>query len=109
MLWDEVNGKNQMYSLDVSTIQNIHDATDVSLAQWNWNTNQNLEIAFMVFTLIIMFGSIHIDWHYVLDGYVGCIRSCAIWHLVGWMQRKSHLNDASRTLSVKTLIIPSAS
>ena len=109
MLLDGLNDKNQLYSLGISAMPSMHVATAVLLALWGWSIHQNLGIAFTVFTIIIMLGSIHLGWHYALDGYVGGIGSCAIWHGVGWMLRKSHLNNVTRPSSVNNSIIPSAS
>ena len=98
----------KLISLRISATPSMYIATDVLLAQWGWSTRQNIGITFVVFT-IIMLGSIHLGWHYALDGYVGGIGSHAIWHGVDWLLRKSPLNNASRLSSLKTSMLPSAS
>jgi hypothetical protein len=32
-----------------------------------------------------MIGSVHLGWHYALDGYVGAACALVIWFAVGWL------------------------
>ena len=105
MLWNGLNDKNQFYSFGISAMPSMHVATAVLLTLWAWNTHQTLGIAFIIFTVIIMLGSIHLAWHYALDGYVAGIGSYAIWHGVGWMISKSKQSEAIRHSSIDNSII----
>ena len=40
-------------------------------------------IALSAFAVLILLGSIHLGWHYALDGYVGAAGAALVWHLVG--------------------------
>jgi hypothetical protein len=36
------------------------------------------------FCAVILFGSVHLGWHYAVDGYFSIIATVAIWKIVGW-------------------------
>ena len=48
-------------------------------------TRRWLGAVFGVFALLILVGSVHLGWHYAVDGYVAIIATCAIWRAVGWL------------------------
>ena len=39
------------------------------------------------FCILIMIGSVHLGWHYAIDGYVSVLAVIAIWKAVGWALR----------------------
>ncbi len=40
-----------------------------------------------IFALCILVGSVHLGWHYAVDGYIGAAIAAAIWFGVGAVQR----------------------
>jgi hypothetical protein len=36
-----------------------------------------------VFAAAIMIGSVHLGWHYAIDGYVGGLVATALWYATG--------------------------
>lgn len=41
-------------------------------------------VLFGIFFLLIMIGSVHLAYHYAVDGYVSIIATAVIWRLAGW-------------------------
>ena len=45
--------------------------------------NRVLGCFFTVYLLVIMVGSVHIGWHYAVDGYVAIATTLILWKIVG--------------------------
>jgi len=82
MLWDEY--QNQTAVLGISAMPSMHVATSVLLALLGLQINRKLGIALTIYAAIIMVGSVHLGWHYAVDGYIGAIGAYMIWRIVGW-------------------------
>jgi len=39
------------------------------------------------YMVVLMVGSVHLGWHYAIDGYVGIIGGLAAWMIAGWLVR----------------------
>ncbi len=44
--------------------------------------------AFGIFALVIFFGSVHLGYHYAVDGYVSIMVTLVVWSLAGWLVRR---------------------
>lgn len=47
-------------------------------------------LAFGIFFVIILIGSVHLAYHYAVDGYVSIIVTAIIWKLAGWWAGRSY-------------------
>ncbi|MGH6961165.1 MAG: hypothetical protein ACREE7_11820, partial [Dongiaceae bacterium] len=50
--------------------------------------SRRLGHALLLFTVIIQIGSVHLGWHYAIDGYAAAVGSLLIWLAVGWLLRR---------------------
>ena len=41
------------------------------------------------FAVVIQVGSVHLGWHYAVDGYIGARLTLAVWLGVGWVMKKT--------------------
>ncbi|MBW2186739.1 MAG: phosphatase PAP2 family protein [Deltaproteobacteria bacterium] len=62
----------------------MHVATSTLFALLGWRSNRALGIILTIFLVIIMIGSIHLGWHYAIDGYVAIIGTWLVWLGTGW-------------------------
>ena len=46
-----------------------------------------------LYALSIQIGSVHLGWHYAVDGYVGVILTILLWKLVGWLLTRTRLTS----------------
>lgn len=96
MLWDAYQDKNQISELSISALPSMHVATAVLLALLAWGFNRAAGIALTIFAVLIMIGSVHLGWHYALDGYVGAAGAYAIWRAVGWALKQPNKQADSK-------------
>jgi len=84
----------------ISAMPSMHNCSTILVAIYAWRVNKQLGVALSVFAGIIFFGSIHLGWHYAIDGYVAGISALLIWWFSGWLARWMHKSKASRTYSL---------
>ena len=84
MLWEAYANSDLDVGRGISAMPSLHVATSLSFALLGFAINRWLGIAFAAFAGAIFVGSIHLGWHYALDGYVAAIGTLAIWWFVGW-------------------------
>jgi hypothetical protein len=66
----------------------MHVASAALLALLGWRLHVAAGVALTFFFVIILVGSIHLGWHYAVDGYVATLGAAAIWLLSGWLSNK---------------------
>ncbi|MBL8661837.1 MAG: phosphatase PAP2 family protein [Candidatus Odyssella sp.] len=97
MLWQAYQSKEAALGAGISAMPSMHVAIAVLLALFGWQVGRGLGIALTVFALLIQLGSVHLAWHYAIDGYVSAIAGVIIWYAVGWALRRAgyrNENDA---------------
>jgi PAP2 superfamily protein len=67
----------------ISAMPSIHIAMPVLIALTGWRNSRWLGALLTAFALLIFLGSIHLAWHYAVDGYVSAIGLGLIWLLCG--------------------------
>jgi hypothetical protein len=82
-LWSDYAGNVGNTALSISAMPSMHVASAVLLARLGWRLDHKAGIALTIFALLILLGSIHLAWHYALDGYIGGAGAWLIWTMVG--------------------------
>jgi hypothetical protein len=85
MLWDGYLGKSQ--AIGISAFPSMHNASSLLFALAAWQMSRKAGIAFAVYCVVIFFGSIHVGWHYAVDGYAGWAIALVSWWLAGLFTR----------------------
>jgi hypothetical protein len=67
----------------ISAMPSMHVAMSVLFAWLGWAVSRWLGLAFTAFAIVIQIGSVHLGWHYAIDGYVSAVMVTALWFLVG--------------------------
>jgi membrane-associated phospholipid phosphatase len=83
MLWDDYQHNKSGIGRGISAMPSMHVATSVLLALFGWRYSRQAGTALTLFAVVIMIGSVHLGWHYALDGYVGALGAVGVWWLVG--------------------------
>jgi hypothetical protein len=76
------NGESGLVS-GISAMPSMHVATTVLFALLGWRHHRLLAWVLILFALLILLGSVHLGWHYALDGYVAIPVVWGIWRLSG--------------------------
>lgn len=83
-LWNSHLTGVYKYGTGISAMPSIHVATAMLFALLGWRVHRTLGIALTVFLVIVMIGSVHLAWHYAVDGYVSALLTWLIWRFCGW-------------------------
>jgi hypothetical protein len=78
-LWAAHAAKENLTFGGVSAMPSVHVATAVLFACAGFSVHRLLGYAFAVYAVIIQIGSVHLGWHYAVDGYFGAIIAIAFW------------------------------
>lgn len=88
MLWTSYETRSAEVGRGISAFPSMHVASSVLFALLGWRVNRKLGIAYSIFALCILLGSVHLGWHYAIDGYAAVVLMIAIWYGVGWGLRR---------------------
>jgi len=89
MLWNAYANRHMVVGGGISAMPSMHVAIAVLFALLGWRIGRRAGIALTLFALIIQIGSVHLGWHYAIDGYVAAVTTMAIWFAVGRALRGS--------------------
>jgi membrane-associated phospholipid phosphatase len=88
-LWDVylANGQNGVINGAVMAMPSLHVAAAFSLYLVGRAIHRVVGWALGAFTLVILIATVHLGWHYAIDGYAGILGALLIWHAVGRVLR----------------------
>lgn len=79
VLWDAYVERNPSFGMGISAMPSMHNAITMLYALAAFRLSKWLGIAAAVYAAVIFIGSIHLAWHYALDGIVGGGAVILIW------------------------------
>lgn len=86
MLWESYQAGGRMLGSGISAMPSMHVAMAVLMALLGWRTSRAFGIAYTAFAVLIQIGSVHLGWHYAIDGYLAAAMMIAVWWGVGrWL------------------------
>jgi hypothetical protein len=85
LLWDGYTGKSA--ALGISAFPSMHNASAVLFALAFWKVNRGIGWFFTIYAAVILVGSVHLGWHYAVDGYAGIVIALASWWAAGLLAR----------------------
>lgn len=100
ILWQNHLVPEAMLGAGISAMPSMHVATATLFALVTWRANRYCGIAMTVFALTIMIGSVHLGWHYAIDGYFGAAAIAALWWINGRIVRWSEARRAARSAAI---------
>lgn len=88
LLWHDQSRVSVSSAYGISAMPSMHVASAALLALLGWRLHPAAGIALTLFFAVILVGSVHLAWHYAVDGYVAAVGAALIWMLSGWLSRK---------------------
>jgi hypothetical protein len=85
MLWRTYESNGLAIGGGISAMPSLHVAIAFSFVLLARAIDRRLTLAFAAFTLLILLGSVHLGWHYAIDGYAGILLTWVLWTAVGWL------------------------
>ncbi len=82
-LWGAYEAKENAVGRGISAMPSIHVSSALLFALVWWRLNRVIGILVGVFTAVILLGSVHLGYHYAIDGYVAIPLTWLIWHVIG--------------------------
>jgi hypothetical protein len=95
MLWTSYSADHLNPGAGISAMPSMHLASATLFALLGWRTARWLGILLTIFFLVILIGSVHLGWHYAVDGYAGALGAAAIWWLTGVTVRRTMRDPAA--------------
>lgn len=77
----------------ISAMPSLHVATSVLMARAGFALNRKLGWLLTLFAVLIWIGSVHLGWHYAIDGMVSAPLVLLIWALAGRIVRWLDVTD----------------
>jgi hypothetical protein len=69
----------------IAAMPSIHVAVPFLFAIAFAGINRWGAMFFSIFGILTLIGSVHLGWHYAVDGYASILGVFLIWHLAGWL------------------------
>ncbi len=82
-LWNAYTLDDNPLGKGISAMPSIHVASSVLFALVAWRAHRLAGIVFALYAVIVMIGSVHLAWHYALDGYVAALLTWLLWRAAG--------------------------
>lgn len=89
MLWQNYTHSLSALGSGISAMPSMHVSIAVLMALGAYQFSTLIGRIMSVYAVLIMIGSVHLGWHYAVDGYLAAALTFAIWHLSGWMIGKA--------------------
>lgn len=86
-LWRNYAQQLGMPFVGISAMPSVHVAVAVLFAVLGWRTAAWLGWVFTLYALVVLTGSVHLGWHYAVDGYASILLVPLIWMAAGRMIR----------------------
>jgi hypothetical protein len=91
LLWNQYVHADKAF-IGISAFPSMHNAVAALLALAAWKISRAAGVAITVFAAMILAGSVHLGWHYAVDGYAGIAVAVVCWLLAGrfaaWMENR---------------------
>ena len=86
LLWAGYTGEEKLVE-GIAAMPSLHVALPVLYAIVGWRIHRWIGVAYALYTFVILLGSIHLGWHYAIDGYLVLLAVPVIWKVVGFTLR----------------------
>lgn len=87
-LWSYYSGGSGLPVNGISAMPSVHVAAAVLFTLVGWKVGRAAGIVFTAYAAVVLLGSIHLGWHYAVDGYASALAAAFLWIGCGWLTRR---------------------
>ncbi len=88
LLWEAYSSKAPGIATGISAFPSLHLAMATLFVLTGFRIRPALGWVMMGYLVITMIGSVHLGWHYAVDGYAAIIATTVAWVMIGkWLKR----------------------
>jgi len=85
----------------ISAMPSMHVAIAMLMALLAWRTHWILGVLGSTYLVAIQLGSVHLGWHYAIDGYLGMAGALSVWFSVGWIMERRTAASAAHSKPIE--------
>ncbi|EGA68205.1 membrane-associated phospholipid phosphatase [Vibrio sinaloensis DSM 21326] len=93
MLWLKYLGRESGVGSGISAMPSMHVSIAVLMALGAYQLNRKLGYLMWLYVVAIQIGSVHLAWHYAIDGYLSIVLTLILWKLCGVLARKVQVTN----------------
>ena len=93
MLWSSYSSNSSILGGGISAMPSMHVSITTLIAISLSNYNKKLGAICWIYLVAIQVGSVHLGWHYAIDGYVSILATTLIWYAVSKWTKKAPIKD----------------
>jgi hypothetical protein len=93
-LLDSYLAGNHGLGRGISAMPSMHVSIAFLFVMFSWRVSFCLGIAATAYCIVIFLGSVHLGYHYAVDGYVAIVATLIIWVTAGLIVKKFRLGQA---------------
>lgn len=101
MLWRGYNTQTYQFGMGISAMPSLHNAIAVLYVFMGFRIGKLLGWVMAAYAAIIFVGSIHLGWHYAVDGIIAAVSMWLIWKAVNWWCKASGYDDSLKADTVE--------
>jgi len=91
MLWADYLKNDTGIGSGISAMPSMHVAIAALLYFSGREINRYIGYGMLIFLILIQIGSVHLGWHYALDGYISIVLVWALWKFCGWLAGRVYI------------------
>jgi hypothetical protein len=91
MLWRGYETQNYAFGMGISAMPSLHNAIAVLYVFMAFRFGKLLGLVMAAYAVVILVGSVHLGWHYAVDGIFAAFGMWGIWWVVdSWCKRSGY-------------------
>jgi hypothetical protein len=94
-LWAAYKDNADSFGAGISAMPSMHVAFAALMARGAFAVDKRIGWVMTVYAVLIWIASVHLGWHYAIDGIVGGPMGVATWYLAGWTLKRTVLRRKS--------------
>ena len=89
MLWEKYTASTTGVGAGISAMPSMHLAIAMLMTLSAFTLNRYFGYLMVIFLVLTLIGSVHLGWHYAIDGYASILLAYGLWKLAALLVRKT--------------------